>query len=103
MIIRGSGEPKAMILLILLISIYVLVDRLSSSIEGARCLGTSIWRLDLFQGFSRIMSQPADRVRRLSKSSGLSGVGSGGVRHITGRVGSEDVQISRVTLTRPDS
>ena len=41
-----------------------------------------------FQGFSRVMTRPEGRVRRVSKCRGSDRVGSGGVRYVTVRVGS---------------
>ena len=59
--------------------------------------------------FSRAFhgSRSADHVRRLSKSHGSSGFGSGSVPNIPGRVGSGQAVLKirglgRVTLTRPD-
>ena len=63
--------------------------------------------VDFTQGFSWVMTRLADRIRRLSKSRGSSGVGSRGVWNITGRVGSGQEVVKfcgseRVTLIRPD-
>ncbi|CAM9381721.1 unnamed protein product, partial [Laminaria digitata] len=62
-------------------------------------------------GSSRVITRPASRVRRPSKSHGSGRIGSGGLRNLSGRVGSGRVGVgrflksvgsSRVTLTRPD-
>ena len=60
------------------------------------------------QAFSGVMTRPADRVRRFSKSRGSSRVGSRGVRNITGRVGlgrdgSDRVGSDRIGLGRVGS
>ena len=58
-------------------------------------------------GFSRVMTRPADRVRRYKKTRGSNRVGPGGVGNPTGRVGSglevfKYYGSDRVTLTRSD-
>ena len=74
-------------------------------------LSRIVW-CNKYQGCSRVMTRPADHVRRLSRSRGSSGVGSGGACDITGRDGlgrvgpgrkvSKSRGSGQVTLTRPD-
>ena len=67
--------------------------------------GTALREIN--QGFSRVKVRPAGRVRSFSKTHGSSQVGSGDVRNLTGRVGSNQEGFEyhgsgRVTLTRTD-
>ena len=56
--------------------------------------------IQFFPGFSRVMTRPAGRVR---SRPGSSRVGSGGVRNLTGRVGSDRVGSDRVGSGRVGS
>ena len=51
-----------------------------------------------FQGFSRVMTRPAGRVRRCSKYVGSGRVRSGGVQNLTGRVWSSGVGSGRAVF-----
>ena len=55
---------------------------------------------DTYQGFSRIITQPAGRVMRFLNSRGSRWVGPGRMYHGVGRVGSKGCRIARVGLDR---